>query len=203
MVAPTITAAAMKLFAPSCDAEGIAPSLQHYAERHQINTRLRVCHWMAQLHHESNGFTRLVESLNYSAKRLTEVWPARFPTLVAAKPYAHNARALANKTYGGRLGNTEPDDGWRYRGRGWIQLTGKANYETFGKLIGVDLVKSPEMAGEPDTAARLAAAYWASKGLNALADKDELATITKRINGGLNGLADRRHQLVRAKVVWK
>lgn len=198
-----ISAERMELFAPDCDAKVIAPALDHWAARYQINTPRRVAHWLAQLHHESAGFMRLVENLNYSAERLMVVWPGRFPTPASAKPYARNARALANKVYGGRMGNDEPDDGWRYRGRGWTMITGKDNYEAYGKLIGVDLVANPEMAGEPDTAARIAAAFWSSKGLNMLADKDELAVITKRINGGLTGLPDRRRQYARAKEIWR
>lgn len=198
-----ISAEKMELFAPDCDAKTIAPALGHWAARYQIDTPRRVAHWLAQLHHESAGFMRLVENLNYSAERLMVVWPGRFPTLSSAKPYARNARALANKVYGGRMGNDKPDDGWRYRGRGWTMITGKDNYEAYGKLIGVDLVANPEMAGEPDTAARIAAAFWSSKGLNLLADKDELAVITKRINGGLTGLPDRRRQYARAKEIWR
>ncbi|MBD9636074.1 hypothetical protein IB277_07175 [Ensifer sp. ENS07] len=102
---------------------------------------------LAEAHHETGGqFQPVAENLNYSAKRLTEVWPSRFPTLAAATPYAGNPRRLANKVYGGRLGNTGSDDGWLYRGRGLAQITGKANYAKFG------------LAGTPDKAAEMGVA---------------------------------------------
>ncbi|HEV7305199.1 hypothetical protein [Ensifer sp.] len=102
---------------------------------------------LAETHHETGGAMQPIsENLNYSAKRLTEVWPSRFPTLAAAAPYAGNQRKLANKVYGGRIGNVGPDDGWLYRGRGLAQITGKANYVKFG------LSGTPDKAGEMATA---------------------------------------------------
>lgn len=105
---------------------------------------------LAEAYHETGGKMQpVVENLNYSAKRLTEVWPKRFPTIASAKPYASNPRKLANKVYGGRLGNVGPDDGWRYRGRGLPQITGRENYEDHG------IADNPDAAAEMDTAVRI------------------------------------------------
>ena len=104
-----------------------------------LASRLRAEHFLAQVLHESGGLLRLVENLNYTAERLVEVWPSRFPTLEAAEPFAHNAHALANQVYGGRMGNTDPEDGWRYLGRGLLQLTGRASYTKVGAALGIDL----------------------------------------------------------------
>ena len=105
---------------------------------------------LAEAHHETGGqFQPVSENLNYSAKRLTEVWPSRFPTLAAATPYANNPQRLANKVYGGRLGNAGDDDGWIYRGRGLAQITGKTNYAKFG------LAAAPDKAAEMSTAVRI------------------------------------------------
>jgi len=105
---------------------------------------------MATAHHETGArFAPVEENLNYSAKRLMQVWPSRFPSLAAANPYANNPERLANSVYGGRLGNTSSGDGWRYRGRGLVQITGKANYEKY------DLADTPEKASENETAARI------------------------------------------------
>lgn len=105
---------------------------------------------MATAHHETGArFEPVEENLNYSAKRLMQVWPKRFPSIVAANPYANNPQRLANSVYGGRMGNTAPDDGWRYRGRGLVQITGKTNYAKYG------LADNPDTAGEIKTAARI------------------------------------------------
>jgi putative chitinase len=193
----------LRLFAPKCDASGLAPALSAACVAWSINTPRRWSHFLGQLHHESAGFTRMVENLNYSAKRLTEVWPNRFPTLASAEPYARNPEALANKTYGGRMGNTEPGDGWKYIGRGLIQLTGRANYRLYGELLGLPLEEDPNLAHWPEPAARIAAAFWSRNNLNALADKDDLTAITRKINGGTAGLADRRIQVDRAKSIFR
>ena len=196
-----ITAAKLRAFAPSADLN-LASILDREAKAFGINTPRRVVHWLAQLHHESAGFKVVRENLNYSALRLCQVWPSRFPNAEAAASCARNPEALAEKVYGGRMGNDQPGDGAKYAGKGFIQLTGKANYAKYAKITGLDLVDQPELAAQPAHAARIAAAYWQAQGLNELADKDDLTAITKRINGGLNGLVDRRLQLERAKKIW-
>lgn len=173
---------------------------------YEITTPLRLAHFMAQTHVESMGYTRLVESLNYSAKRLTQVWPNRFPTnpvagqFVAAR-FANNPEALANATYGGRMGNTQPGDGWRYIGRSIKQITGRENYAKCAARTGLDLINHPEIAADPEHSVHIACDYWGSRCINPLADRDDIVAVTKAINGGLNGLDDRRAQLVRAKAL--
>ena len=167
-----------------------------------IDNPLRRAHFLAQVAHESGHFKRLVENLNYSAKGLLATWPSRFTKAIAAV-YARKPERIANLVYANRMGNGSEasGEGWRYRGRGWIQLTGKSNYAAYSeRLFGDDrLVRDPDMAAQPDVAAKLAGSYWQVNGLNELADKEDLTGITRRINGGLNGLADRANLLHKFK----
>lgn len=167
-------------------------------QRFGINTPLQRAHFLAQIGHESGGFTRLVENLNYSAAALLRTWPTRFDEDIAAR-LARKPEMIANYVYGGRLGNTEPGDGWRYRGRGLVQLTGRANYEEACRAVGLPLADKPELLEEPEAAALSAAWYWSSRNLGVLADRDDLIAVTRRINGGMHGLDDRRKRLTRAK----
>lgn len=145
--------------------------------------------FLGQVLHESARLTKFEEGLNYSAERLMEVWPTRFPTLADARPYAHSPEALANRVYGGRMGNVELGDGWRFRGRGPIQLTGRANYAFVGDLIGQDLTVLPELMAQPRYALEATIAWWEDKIPDSMLGDPE--KITKRVNGGLIGLADR------------
>ena len=201
-----ITDITLKKFASGCDAKSIAPALKTACAKYKINTAGRLTHFLGHLYHESGGLQRLTENLDYRAARLVEVWPKRFPTVEKAAPYAHNPPALANLVYGGRYGNTAPDDGWRYRGRGFIQLTFKDNYRAASKWSGLDLVNEPEQAADFEGAARIAAAFWVDRDLNEVADgPSEAAAIqeeTKRINGGLKGLAERKAAIARAQQIW-
>lgn len=147
--------------------------------------------FLGQVLHESAGLTRFTENLNYSAERLCQVWPERFPTLADARPYAKNPEALANRVYGGRMGNTEPGDGWRYRGRGPIQLTGKSNYAAVGELIGQDLVVLPELMEQPRYSLEATIAWWEDRIPDHMIGDPQ--KVTKRVNGGLIGLNDREH----------
>lgn len=164
----------------------------------------RLQFFLAQIAHESGGLTIREENLNYSAPRLMAVWPSRFPTLAAAQPYARNPQKLAERTYGGRMGNTQPGDGWRYRGRGYIQLTGREAYREVGRIAGLDLENNPDLASDPRHAAAVAAAFWTWKKLNPLCDAGDFVTCTRRINGGTIGLDDRRAWLakVQAAIPW-
>lgn len=166
-----------------------------------LDRPVRLAHFLAQACHETAGLTLLVENLNYSTARLLAVWPSRFPTWESAEPFARNPRALANHVYGHRLGNTEPDDGWRYIGRGLLQLTGRANYARVGRAIGIDLAGHPYLATSPEHALAIAVEIWRSAGCMAHADADDLVAVTRAINGGLNGLDDRRAWLAKAKAV--
>ena len=171
----------------------------------------RIAAFLAQVAHESGQLRTLEESLYYStAKRLCQVWPKRFPTEAAAAPYARNPEGLANRVYALRIGNGDvaSGDGWRYRGRGLKQLTGRANYKEAGSALGVDLVRSPDRLKEPVLAARSAAWFWQSRGCNPLADDTsgddddaDFVAITKLINGGTIGLKERREAWARAETV--
>jgi putative chitinase len=147
-------------------------------------TRKRLADNLAQLGHESGGLTRREENLNYSAQRLTEVWPGRFPDIASAQPFAKNPQALARRVYSARMGNRPgTDDGWTFRGRGPLQLTGRENYTKIGKLAGLPLAEKPDLAGMPEHAAAIVAAYWTLNDLCAFSDRDDFAGLTKRING--------------------
>ena len=168
-----------------------------------LESPLRLAHFLAQCCHETGGLQVLVENLNYSAERLMVVWPHRFPSLEVARLYAGNKQALAEKVYGFReeLGNTEPGDGWRFIGRGLLQLTGRANYTRVGAALRVDLVGHPYYVASAEYALQVAITDWKLKGCDAHADRDDLLKVTRLINGGLIGLADRREWLTRAKAV--
>lgn len=145
--------------------------------------------FLGQILHESAGLTQFGENLSYSAERLTQVWPSRFPTLESAQPYARNPEALANKVYGGRMGNIYIGDGWRFRGRGPIQLTGRDNYRAVGDLMGQDLTSLPELLEQPRYALESAIAWWEDRIPDSMVGDTE--RVTRRVNGGLTGLADR------------
>lgn len=145
---------------------------------------------LAQLGHESTGFNRLEENLNYSLPRLRAVWPSRFPTVESARPYANNPRALAMHVYGSRLGNKIPEHGWIYRGRGLIMLTGLENYTRCSNGIGEDLVNHPERLLLPEVATRAALWYWDTR-VNYPRD---IERSTRDINGGMIGIEDRRRR---------
>ncbi len=146
-------------------------------------------HFLGQILHESAGLTRLAENLDYSAERLCQVWPRRFPTVNDARPFAHDPEALANHVYRGRMGNTEPGDGWRYRGRSPIQITGKAAYAHVGDLMGQDLVNNPELLEQPRFALEACIHWWEDRIPDAILNDPE--KVTRAVNGGIIGLADR------------
>ena len=171
--------------------------------KYNISTTQRQACFIGQCQHESENFTKLEEGLNYSASRLMAVWPSRFPNLDVAEQYANNPEKLANYVYAGRLGNgnEESGDGWRYHGRGVIQLTGKDNYANCGSGLGVDLVGDPDRLLDPQYAALSAGWFWNKKGLNDLADTGDYETMTKRINGGVLGLDDRKAKIAKAREI--
>jgi putative chitinase len=166
------------------------------AQKFQIDSALRLAHFLAQCGHESGGFRLTKENLNYSAKGLNGIFKKYFPTLESALPYERKPEKIANKVYGGRMGNgpESTGDGAKYCGRGYIQLTGKDNYTAFGKSIGEDVCANPQVVAEKY--ALLSAAWFFNKnGLHKMADggsTDAVVTsITKRVNGGTIGLPDR------------
>lgn len=170
-----------------------AEPLEEVFQRYEINTPLRQAAFIGQCAHESANFKTLEENLNYSAEGLMKIWPSRFPTLEAAQPYHRNPEKIANKVYGGRMGNgtEETGDGWLYHGRGLIQLTGKDNYKMAGDALDMDFVHSPDYVLVPKYAALTAGWFWNKRGLNKEADAKDYTAMTKKINGGVIGLDDR------------
>ena len=166
------------------------------AQKFQINTPLRLAHFLAQCGHESGGFKATQENLNYSAKGLRGIFGKYFPTDALAEQYQRKPEAIASRVYGGRMGNgpEATKEGYKFRGRGYIQLTGKDNYTAFGKAINEDVISNPDLVSSKY--ALLSAAWFFSKnGLHKMADEgatDTVVTkITKRVNGGTIGLPDR------------
>jgi predicted chitinase len=149
--------------------------------------------FMAQMDHESGGFRKLSENLNYSPAQLMKTFPKKFASLEEAQAVvAGGKEAIANKIYGGRMGNTDDGDGAKYRGRGFIQLTGKDNYTQASKDLGIDLVGNPELAQDPETAAKIATWYWKKRNVGQAGQAGDVLGATKKINGGTIGLEDRQ-----------
>ena len=184
---------------------------QSVLDRAEISAApLRLAHFMAQVLHESGGFTTQFENLNYSAARLPVVWPSRFLPKGKLDPAqcAHNPEKLANTVYGGRMGNSDANDGFTYRGRGLLQLTGKENYRAATSMVRKDDPDAPDFVADPDAvisaqwALVVAAAEWTAKRCNELADRDDIKGITRAINGGRVGLAERMEWAKRTKAIW-
>jgi len=201
--------AQLRAFLPAAERlEVWCPALNTAMERFQINSAARAAAFLAQVAHESSEFHHVLENLSYSAARLLEVWPRRFLTLDAALPYERQPEQLANYVYANRLGNGDPasGDGWRFRGRGLLQTTGRDNYRAAGLALGLPLEDQPEQLETPGIAALAAAQFWQSHGLNELADTSDgptgdatFARITQTINRGLLGLDARRKYWALAK----
>ena len=182
------------------DHKWLGPLEQTFA-KYDISTPQRQAAFIGQCSHESANFTKLEENLNYSAEGLMKTWPSRFPTKEIADQYARNPAKIAGKVYNGRSGNTNEEEASKYLGRGLIQLTGKENYERCGNGINVDLVNNPDYLLDPKYATLSAGWFWNRKGLNELADANDIETMTKRINGGLIGLDDRKIKIAKALAV--
>lgn len=165
-------------------------------EKFAVNTPLRLAHFLAQCGHESGGFKFKSENLNYSAEILRKVFPKYFPDIVVAKQYERKPEAIASRVYGGRMGNgpEATKEGFKFKGRGYIQLTGKDNYKAFDATVEDDILANPDLVATKYPLLS-AAWFWNSRKLNAIADQgatDEVVTkITKLVNGGTIGLADR------------
>lgn len=207
MFFPTVDQLAAAIGCARASALQWHPFLRESCAAYDITGSTRVPAYLAQVGHESQGLSRTVENLNYSALRLVQVWPSRF-TPAQARDYAGQAQRIANHVYGGRLGNGPEgasNDGWDYRGRGLIQCTGKANYEAVTDLLRQhrtevpDFVVKPDQLAEQKWAAFSAAAIWNDRGCNTLADARDFRGITKKINGGLVGLDDRLDRFARAQ----
>ena len=163
---------------------------------YEINTAQRIAAFVAQCSHESAGFTTLKENLNYKAATLRKIFPKYFPSDDLANAYANmpnKQEAIANRVYASRMGNGDEHsgDGYRYCGRGLIQLTGKSNYQSFADSLEMNVEDVPEYLATFEGAAQSACWFWESNNLNQWADKGDILTLTKRINGGTIGLEDR------------
>ena len=176
--------------------DSVLSEIPSVMDKFGIKTELRLAHFLAQCAHESGNFTVLKENLNYSAEGLTKVFPKYFPTIESTNGYAKNPEKIANKVYGGRMGNGNESsgDGYKYSGRGAIQLTGKQNYTLFDDFVPEAIIETPSLVA---TKYPLLSAdwFWSRNGLNAIADlgatDDVITKITKKVNGGTHGLEDR------------
>jgi len=183
------------------DAEQYIDDLEDALPKYGITeSRLRLAHFFAQVLHESGCMRYDMENLNYSARALRAVFGKYFKTKRMAETYARQPERIANRVYANRMGNggETGGDGWKYRGRGLIQLTGKNNYKRFADWIGDDQVLDDPDIVASEYAVQSAVFYWDRNNLNRIADRDDIVRLTKRINGGLNGLAHRRELLNKA-----
>jgi putative chitinase len=180
--------------------DGIAASAQAVFQKYGIDRPLLIAHVMAQISHECGAGHDVVENLNYTAGRMMQVWPSRFPTMASAQPYAGNPRALANKVYNGRMGNAlGSDDGWNFRGRGAAQTTGREGYARLAKATGLDLLNHPDLVNDPQRFLECGVADFILCGCLPFAKADDVLNVTRRLNGGTVGLAQRQAWLAK----WK
>ena len=195
LVAAGLTDAATA--AKVCDSLAIA------CERFEISEPQQIAMFLAQAAHESGKFKATSENLNYSKEGLHGTWPKRFPTVADAEPYHRQPEKIANKVYADRMGNGDEasGDGFKYRGRGFIQLTGKSNYQSFSNAINrPEIMDTPDLVAEPELAALSAAWFWNEHKLNAIAS--DVTAVTKIINGGTLGLAERSAHYTQALGVF-
>ena len=183
------------------------PHLDHWYEAlceilpdYDIDTVPRVAAFLAQTAHESGGYRAIKENLNYKAASLTKVWPRYFPSMEVANAYANQPEKIANRAYANRMGNgpEESGDGWKFCGRGLIQLTGKDNYTRYAESLEITLDEASEHLTTFEGCVQSAAWFWEANNLNQWADKGDILTLTKRINGGTLGLADREKHYAHA-----
>lgn len=169
-------------------------------KRFEINTKFRMAAFFAQIGHESLNLSVVSENLNYKAESLVRVWPKHFPNIQIANQYARQPEKIANRAYANRMGNGDEasGDGWRYRGRGFIQLTGKNNYIELTEHFKHDFVTNPNDVTEPIWCTLSAGYFWSKNSLNELADRQDFERITRRINGGVHGLEDRQRRYNKA-----
>lgn len=182
------------------DAEKYIDALNEAMDKFGIDTPARQAMFLAQCCHESGHFRLTQENLNYKAESLSRVFPKYFRDK-DPEDYAKQPEKIANLVYGNRMGNgdEESGDGWRFHGRGLIQLTGKDNYEALGEAIGKDLTAEPDFVASPEGAALSAAWFWHKNNLNHFADADDIVSCTKRVNGGTIGLEERKELYEGAK----
>lgn len=186
-MAITLTAAALRKAFPSAKMEYVNAFIEHVPTLERagiLQNDKRLRHFLAQGAAETSGFTITTESGAYSADGLLKIFPKYFKSRAEAQAYAKRPQAIFNRTYGGRLGNNMPGDGYKYRGRGVFQITGKASYKAYGERLGIDLVNNPDKAADPLVSVQIAIHYWSDLGLNAWADKNDILAVSRGINGG-------------------
>lgn len=198
-----LTSSQFKKLFPNCkDPDGWVDAMNEVFPKYEINTPARIAAFIAQCGHESGGWRTFSENLNYSAKSLDAVFGKYFVRAGRdANEYARQPEKIANVVYANRMdnGDTQSGDGWRYRGRGPKQLTGKANYSAFSKDMGIDAIGNPDLVSDDMQVALMSAIwFWNKNGLNKFADAGDIKTMTKRINGGYIGLEDRIHHYKQA-----
>jgi len=176
-------------------------ALNETCERFAIDSPYRIAGFLSNTAHESAGFKTVIEGLNYSVAGLMRTWPQRFPTVEIAQRYAMQPEKIANRAYADRMGNRDEasGDGWKYRGRGLIQLTGKNNYVAYSLACDNEALQKPEIVEQSKYAAESSGWFWNVNRLNTLADAQDIQGMCRRINGGLNGLDDR--QMKYAKIM--
>ena len=181
--------------------DDLADCLNESFDKYEINTVNRAAGFLAQCGHESNGFTVLKENLNYKAEALNKIFHKYFPTVESAQSFAHNPEMIANKIYANRMGNGDEasGDGYKFRGRGAIQLTGRDNYTRFGATLGLDPDSCVADMETLDGGVESAMWFWQTNGLNAICDADDIVRMTKKVNGGTIGLAERTALYNKAK----
>jgi len=179
---------------------GMVATAEAVFAKYGITRSREIAHVMAQISHECGAGREVVENLNYSAARIMQVWPKRFPTLASARPYAGHPRALANKVYNGRMGNRKgSDDGWMFRGRGAAQTTGRDGYQRLAQATGLDVVGDPDLVLKPAHFLDCGVADFVACGCLPFAQADDVVGVTRRLNGGTIGLAERKAWLAK----WK
>jgi putative chitinase len=178
---------------PADTADKWLPWLNKTVQKYDIKSPRRQAMFLAQLAHESGNFRFTSENLNYSADALERVFKKYFPTRELAEEYARKPEKIANRVYANRMGNGDEasGDGWKYRGRGLIQLTGLSNYASYALQADNEAIIKPDIVAEPEYAADSAGWFWAVNRLNAMADTGDVRAVTRRVNGGFNGLEDR------------
>lgn len=171
-------------------------ALTNVLPQYDITSAQRVAAFISQCGHESNGFTAIKENLNYRAESLVKVWPRSFPDANTAQKYAHNPEMIANRAYANRMGNGDESsgDGFKFCGRGLIQLTGRNNYQLFANSKQMNIDDIPAYLATFEGAVDSACWFWNKNNLNSIADTGDIVTLTKRINGGTLGLDDRTNR---------
>lgn len=189
-----------KLFPYAKNPATFADALNTYLPEYEINTDARIKMFLAQCGQECEGFTCFIENLNYSAEALLKTWPTRFDKELAESS-ARNPEAIANIAYGGRLGNITAGDGWKFRGAGAIQLTGRNIQVAFAKAVGMNVDGLHIYLLTEEGAVRSACWFWKNNGCNHFADNNDFEGLTKRINGAYNGLKERKELLAKVEGV--